>query len=131
MSCPVTQWQILAKDPEGASAFYSGLFGWRINSDNPLGYRMIDTGSAEGIQGGIWPSPPEGHNFVQLFIQVESVADYVSREAGRARDHSSADSAGRRRAGDHARSPRDSFRPGIPVEKILRSRNDPETQKRP
>jgi uncharacterized protein len=79
MSCPVTQWQILAKDPEGASAFYSGLFGWRINSDNPLGYRMIDTGSAEGIQGGIWPSPPEGHNFVQLFIQVESVADYVSK----------------------------------------------------
>jgi uncharacterized protein len=79
MSCPVMQWQILAKDPEGASAFYSGLFGWRINTDNPLGYRAIDTGSPEGIQGGIWPSPPEGHNFVQLFIQVDSVADYVSK----------------------------------------------------
>ena len=79
MSCPVMQWQILAKDPEGASAFYSGLFGWRVNSNNPLGYRVIDTGSADGIQGGIWPSPPEGHNFVQLFIQVDSVADYVTK----------------------------------------------------
>lgn len=29
------------------------------------------------FQGRIWPS--EGHNFVQLFIQVDSVADYVSR----------------------------------------------------
>jgi predicted enzyme related to lactoylglutathione lyase len=79
MACPVMQWQILAKDPEGASAFYAGLFGWRVNSDNPLGYRVVDTGSTDGIHGGIWPSPAEGHNFVQLFIQVDSVTDYVQK----------------------------------------------------
>lgn len=79
MSCPVMQWQILAKDPEAASAFYSGLFGWRVNSDNPLGYRTIDTGSSDGINGGIWPSPADGHNLVQLFIRVESVPDYLKR----------------------------------------------------
>ena len=46
----------------------------------------MDTGSAAGIQGGIWPSPPEGHNFVQLFIQVDSVGRYaeqVERLGGR------------------------------------------------
>ena len=79
MSCAVMQWQILAKDPEAASAFYTSLFGWRVNSDNPLGYRVVDTGSTDGIQGGIWPSPADGHNFVQLFIRVSSVAEYLER----------------------------------------------------
>lgn len=79
MACPVTQWQILAKDPERAAAFYSDVFGWRVDSDNPMGYREVDTGTSAGIQGGIWPSPPEGHNFVQLFVEVDSVPDYVER----------------------------------------------------
>ena len=79
MGCPVTQWQILATDPERAAAFYSQLFGWTVNSDNPLGYRTVNTGSANGLHGGIWPSPPEGHNLVQLFIEVDSVAGYAER----------------------------------------------------
>lgn len=79
MSCPVVQFQILAKDPERASAFYADAFGWRIDADNALGYRTIDTGSPGGISGGIWPSPPEGHNLVQLFIKVSSVPESVAR----------------------------------------------------
>ncbi len=79
MGCPVVQWQMLVKDPEAQSAFYGSLFGWQVNSDNPLGYRVVDTGSLDGIQGGIWPSPPEGHNFVQLFIRVASVSEYAAR----------------------------------------------------
>jgi predicted enzyme related to lactoylglutathione lyase len=75
----VTEWQILAKDPERAAAFYTEVFGWTVNSDNPLGYRAVDTGSSVGIQGGIWPSPPEGHNFVQLFVRVEGVVGFVER----------------------------------------------------
>jgi predicted enzyme related to lactoylglutathione lyase len=79
MSSPVVQWQIVTKDPEAASAFYANLLGWRIDTDNPLGYRVVDTGATEGIQGGIWPSPADGHNFVQLFIRVASVAESVAR----------------------------------------------------
>jgi predicted enzyme related to lactoylglutathione lyase len=74
MSSPVVQWQIVTKDP-----FYTNLLGWQVNSDNPLGYRVVDTGSADGIPGGIWPSPADGHNFVQLFIRVTSVAESVAR----------------------------------------------------
>jgi uncharacterized protein len=82
MSCPVVQFQILAKDPERASAFYADAFGWRVDADNPLGYRIIDTGASDGISGGIWPSPPDGHNFVQLFIKVPSVPESVARVEG-------------------------------------------------
>ena len=76
---PVTQWQILARDPDRAAAFYGELFGWTVNADNPLGYRRIDTNSQRGIAGGIWPSPPEGHAFVQLFVEVDDVPAMLER----------------------------------------------------
>jgi predicted enzyme related to lactoylglutathione lyase len=79
MGRPVTQFQILSKQPDAAARFYCALFGWRIDANNPLGYRRIDTGSELGIQGGIWPSPPEGHAFVQLFVEVDDVAGHVAR----------------------------------------------------
>lgn len=73
MSNPVVEFQILSKTPAETGEFFQRMFGWKINSDNPLGYRRIDTGSKEGIQGGIWPAPPQAQNFVQLFIRVDDV----------------------------------------------------------
>ena len=70
MGAPVTQWQILSKNPEQTAAFYSKLFGWTVDANNPLGYRMIHTGSDKGIHGGVWPAPPQAPNFVQLFMEV-------------------------------------------------------------
>jgi hypothetical protein len=70
---PVVQWQIVAKDPDAVARFYSALFGWKVQTNNALGYRVIETGNGRGIDGGVWPSPPEGHNLVQLFVEVEDI----------------------------------------------------------
>jgi uncharacterized protein len=79
MANPVMQFQILSKTPDETARFYSALFGWSVDANNPLGYRRIDTGSLEGIQGGIWPAPPQAPNFVQLFIAVDDVKSSVKR----------------------------------------------------
>jgi predicted enzyme related to lactoylglutathione lyase len=79
MSNPVTHFQILSKSPGQTAHFYASLFGWTIGSDNPLGYRRIDTGSEQGIQGGIWPAPPHAPNLVQLFVKVNDVAESIAR----------------------------------------------------
>ena len=79
MGQPVMQWQILARDPDKLTAFYSALFGWRVNADNPMGYRMVDTGSGRGINGGVWPIGNEGHPLVQLFVEVSDVAATVAQ----------------------------------------------------
>jgi uncharacterized protein len=73
MPRPVMKFQILSAQPDVTAAFYGGLFGWRTDADNPMGYREIDTGSNSGIQGGIWPAPPQAPAFVQLFIQSDDV----------------------------------------------------------
>jgi predicted enzyme related to lactoylglutathione lyase len=73
MGNPVTRFQIISKAPDETAAFYCSAFGWRIDAQNPLGYREIQTGSSEGIHGGIWPAPPQVANFVQLFVSVDDV----------------------------------------------------------
>jgi uncharacterized protein len=79
MGRPVMQWQILSKDPEACARFYGGLFGWKMDSNNALGYRTVDTGSPRGINGGIWPAPPQAQSFVQLFIEVQDIAADVEK----------------------------------------------------
>lgn len=79
MGNPVMQFQILSKAPEETSQFYGSLFGWTVSANNPLGYRQINTGSTEGIQGGIWPAPPQSPNFVQLFVVVTDVTESVKK----------------------------------------------------
>jgi predicted enzyme related to lactoylglutathione lyase len=81
MGNPVTQWQIITREPEKHSVFYSSVFGWKVRSDNPLGYRMVEMDPGKGIPGGFWPAPPEAQAFVQLFIEVADMQETVRRVA--------------------------------------------------
>ena len=78
MANPVVQWQIVARDPEALTSFYSTLFGWKVDSSNSLGYRTLTSGNG-GIPGGVWPRGEEGYNLVQLFIEVEDVDACLQR----------------------------------------------------
>jgi predicted enzyme related to lactoylglutathione lyase len=73
------QWQIVSKDPGAVARFYSALFGWTVQTNNALGYRALDTGTSRGISGGVWPSPPEGHNLVQLFVEVDDIDVFIAK----------------------------------------------------
>jgi uncharacterized protein len=77
MGSPVMHWQIISKNPDKHGEFYAKLFGWEVTANNALGYRMIDTGSDRGINGGIWPAPPGANAFVQLLIEVDDVNRHV------------------------------------------------------
>ena len=79
MPNPVFQFQIVSKDPDETASFYTQLFEWSVDANNALNYRQIETHAREGIQGGIWPAPPEAHSFVQLFIAVEDVGAAVQK----------------------------------------------------
>ena len=78
MAAPVIRWQIISPRPDEVARFYGVVFGWTERRDNALGYREIATGSSDGIQGGVWPAPPEAPTFVQLFIEVADVAATVA-----------------------------------------------------
>jgi uncharacterized protein len=73
MGNSVVHFEIGVKDEAAASKFYSQLFGWKINSDNPANYGMVDTDSGgEGVGGGI-ATPPDGSTYATFYVSVDDV----------------------------------------------------------
>jgi predicted enzyme related to lactoylglutathione lyase len=77
MAHPVLQFQMITTDADGSQKFYSQLFGWSVASPDAMGFRRITTGSDKGIEGGLWPSPPEFKGFIQIFVGTDDVAASV------------------------------------------------------
>jgi len=54
MGAPVVHFEIMGGRGSQLEKFYSELFGWKINSDNPMKYGVVDTGGGPGeLTGGV------------------------------------------------------------------------------
>src|SRR2546430_14311187 len=54
MGAPVVWFEVAGRDFDTLSKFYTELFHWKVNADNPIGYGMVETGGGGGVQGGIF-----------------------------------------------------------------------------
>jgi predicted enzyme related to lactoylglutathione lyase len=70
MGAPVMWFEIVGKEGKKLQDFYSGLFDWSINADNPMNYGMVDNG--KGIGGGIGPAQ-NGQPWTGFYVEVEDV----------------------------------------------------------
>jgi predicted enzyme related to lactoylglutathione lyase len=78
MGQPVVHFEIVGKDADQLKRYYSELFGWEINSDNPMNYGTIDRESnlspdGIGIGGGIGPAPEGYDGHVTFYVGVPDV----------------------------------------------------------
>jgi predicted enzyme related to lactoylglutathione lyase len=69
MGEPVIRFEIMGGNGNQLEKFYAGLFGWKIDSNNPMNYGMVDTGAQGGIGGGVGPSQ-DGGKRVTVYVQV-------------------------------------------------------------
>ena len=70
MGHPVVHFEIIGKDGEALKRYYAQLFGWEIDSDNPLGYGTVQregnvNDQGAGIGGGI-AGGPDGYPATHL-----------------------------------------------------------------
>lgn len=74
MASPVIYFEVLGPgDPETFSSFYTSLFGWQSNTtDVHIPYRLIDTRSAQGVNGGIGIHP-HGDKYVTFYAQIDDL----------------------------------------------------------
>jgi predicted enzyme related to lactoylglutathione lyase len=85
MSAPVVWFEILGKDGKKLQNFYSELFDWKINADNPMQYGMVEAagnGNEPGkgsIGGGIGSGQPGVPNYVTFYVQVNDPDAYLKR----------------------------------------------------
>ena len=77
MGQPVVHFEIGARNADSAKHFYRSLFGWSIESHVPA--NMIDTGSAEGIQGNIAIAEGEPRAYVTFYVQVDDIGKSLKR----------------------------------------------------
>ncbi len=71
MGQPVVHFEIGCKDKPATEAFYSKLFGWKMNDAGPAA--MIDTGANTGIDGHISALGHEPHHYTIFYVQVDNV----------------------------------------------------------
>jgi len=80
MGAPVVHWEINASDAKRLHDFYSGLFGWKVNADNPMNYGLVNTGSKLGAQGGIGQKDQQNPTpNVTFYIEVEDLHTHLAK----------------------------------------------------
>ena len=71
MGQPVVHFEIIGRDGEALWRYYSELFGWEIDTNNPMRYGMVAR-EGDGIAGGIggYPDVPSQ---VTFYVEVPDV----------------------------------------------------------
>lgn len=78
MGQPVVHFEIIGKDGEALRNYYSELFGWEIDADNPMKYGTVQRdGNTNpdgiGIGGGIGEGPEGYDGHVTFYVEVPDV----------------------------------------------------------
>ena len=78
MGRPVVHWELMSKDPARVAAFYETIFDWKVQHMPELNYRIVDTRSEDGINGGIVKPEREGPwpGNMLFYIAVDDLASY-------------------------------------------------------
>src|SRR5207244_3538459 len=79
MGAPVTHFEINAKEPKKLQDFYGKLFDWHMDTNNPMGYAMIDThADKHGIGGGIGQAR-DGRSFVTVYVETNDLKGTLAK----------------------------------------------------
>jgi uncharacterized protein len=78
MGQPVVHFEIMGKDVERLRSYYSELFGWEIDSDNPVGYGIVQregntNADGIGIGGGLGAAPEGYDGHATFYVEVPDV----------------------------------------------------------
>lgn len=82
MGAPIVHFEINAKDGKRAQEFYSKLFEWKIDANNPMNYGMVSTGKKTGINGGIGQVDASQQPLVTFYAEVADPQTYLDKAVG-------------------------------------------------
>jgi predicted enzyme related to lactoylglutathione lyase len=78
MGQAVVHFEVMGKDGEKLRSYYSELFGWEIDANNPMKYGIVQrdgntNADGAGIGGGIGVGPEGYDGHVTFYIEVPDV----------------------------------------------------------
>ena len=78
MPNPVVHFEVTGKDAKKLQVFYSGVFGWKIDANNPMNYGLIEAQDGRGIGGGVGPGEGD-QSGVTFYIEVDDPQAYLDK----------------------------------------------------
>jgi uncharacterized protein len=84
MGQPVVHFEIIGTDADGLRDYYSQLFGWEIDANNPMKYGTVARESnvnedGIGIGGGVGRGPEGYGGHVTFYVQVPDVEEALAK----------------------------------------------------
>ena len=78
MGQPVVHFEVIGRDGAALQSFYSELFDWKIDTNNPMGYGVVSrdenlSADGIGIGGGVGPGPEGYGGHVTFYVEVPDV----------------------------------------------------------
>jgi predicted enzyme related to lactoylglutathione lyase len=78
MGQPVVHFEIVGQDADRIQSYYSDLFGWEIDADNPMKYGLVaregnTNAEGVGIGGGVGGGPEGYPGHVTFYVEVPDV----------------------------------------------------------
>lgn len=75
MPNPVTHFEVIGRDAKKLQTFYSKVFSWKIDADNPMQYGMVGA-EDKGIAGGVGGyEGDDGERGVTFYVEVDNLED--------------------------------------------------------
>ena len=87
MGQPVVHFEIAGKDGPALQSFYSQLFEWEIDTNNPMGYGVVTregntAPDGRGIGGGVSQGPEGYPGHVTFYVEVPDVEAALAKAEG-------------------------------------------------
>ena len=81
MPQPVVHFEINARDSAKITDFYTSLFGWSVDANNPMNYGLAMTRDGDlGIDGGIYQQgDAEDTPGIRIYAQVDDAQAYLDK----------------------------------------------------
>jgi predicted enzyme related to lactoylglutathione lyase len=86
MGQPVVHFEIIGTDGPKLQSYYSELFGWEIDADNPMKYGTVQregntNADGVGIGGGVGGGPEGYDGHVTFYVEVDDPEAALARAA--------------------------------------------------
>ena len=84
MGQPVVHFEVIGTDADKLQSYYSELFGWEIDANNPMKYGMVSRDGnlgpgGVGIGGGVGTGPPGYEGHVTFYVAVRDVEEALAK----------------------------------------------------
>jgi predicted enzyme related to lactoylglutathione lyase len=87
MGQPVVHFEVVGKDGAKLHEYYSSLFGWEIDANNPMNYGLVTregntNADGVGIGGGVGGGPEGYEGHVTFYVEVPDVEAALAKAEG-------------------------------------------------